>query len=407
MEIVVETLKQSPIWGAGPDNYVTAFNLFRPISFNQTGLWLARFSTAGNFYFTLITELGFAGLSAIVILLISVYKSILTGIRQKEWEMSSLVLLIVIFAVFPSAPVLIFLLMALLAVFSRSEEKTISLAANRVPSAIIAAPIFIGIVVLTVFGTKAVNAELTYQKSLVALTNNNAMDTYNLMTKAAILNPYVDRYHASLAQVDMALATSIASKKNLADTDRQSISQLISQAINEGKATVSLNTGRSGNWEVLAQIYASIMPFAQGSDQFAIQTYSQAVALDPINPNLRIALGGIYYALGKYDNAIETYKLAVLTKPDLANAHYNLAIAYREKKDYDSAITEMNTVLTLVKLGTPDYTLAKNTLEALEKSKPATVKAPEGQALTTPQKQETVIKPPLELPGEATPPATP
>lgn len=406
--IVVDTLKQSPIWGTGPDNYVTAFSLFKPVTFNQTGLWLAKFSTANNFYFTLITELGFAGLIAFAVLLFSIYKSMLINLKQKEWEVLSPVFIIVLFAIFPSAPVLVFLLMGLLAVFSKSEEKTVSLSNNRVPSAIIAAPIFIGIIVLTIFGTTAVKAELTYQKSLVALVNNNAMDTYNLMTQAATINPYVDRYHASLAQVDMALATSIANKKDLTDTDRTSITQLISQAINEGKATVTLNPSRSGNWEILAQIYSSIMPFAQGSDQFAIQTYTQAVALDPVNPNLRIALGGIYYALGRYDNAIETFKLAVLTKANFANSHYNLAIAYREKKDYDNAIAEMNTVLTLVTLGTPDYTLAKNTLEALEKSKPAVTASTTGaENLTTPQKQETIIKPPLELPKEATPPATP
>jgi tetratricopeptide (TPR) repeat protein len=148
------------------------------------------------------------------------------------------------------------------------------------------------------------------------------------------------------------------------------------------------------------------MAFAKGSDQFAIQTYTQAVALDPVNPNLRVALGGIYYSLGRYDDAIDAFKLAVLTKPDLANAHYNLAIAYREKKNYDGAITEMNTVLTLVAKDSPDYTLAKSTLDALEKSKPVTTTTSGTESLTTPQTQETIIKPPLTLPQEATPPAT-
>lgn len=405
-EIVIETLKASPIWGVGPDNYVSAFNTFRSITYNQTSLWLVRFSTANNYYFTLIAELGFAGLAAISVLLIGVYRTVLSDLRKKNWEIVSLAFLVVMFAFLPSAPVLIFLLMTLLAVFSGSEEKSVNLATGRVPAVIVAAPIFIGIVALGIFGTKAIAAELTYQKSMVALTNNDAQSTYNLMTSAINQNPYVDRYHASLAQVEMAIATSIANNKDLTETDRTNITQLISQAINEGKATVTLNSGRSGNWEILAQIYGNIMPFAQGADQFAIQTYTQAVALDPINPNLRVALGGIYYSLGKYDDAIDSFKLAVLTKPDLANSHYNLAIAYREKKNYDSAITEMNTVLTLVTKNSPDYILAKTTLDALEKAKPpAAATAPGTQNLTTPQKQETVIEPPLTLPQEATPPA--
>jgi tetratricopeptide (TPR) repeat protein len=376
------------------------------VTYNQTTLWLARFSTADNYYFTLITEVGFAGLAAMIVFLIAVYRVIKSDLKQKNWEIISLALLVVLFAIFPSAPALIFLFLAFLAVFSRSEEKTVSLATNRVPSIIIAAPIVIGIVALGIFGTKAVMAEVTYQRSLDALTNNDAKNTYDLMTQATTQNPYVDRYHASLAQVDMALATSIANQTNLTDTDRTNVTQLITQAINEGKASVSLNPGRSQNWELLSQIYANIMSFATGADQFAIDSYLQAVALDPVNPNLRISLGGVYYALGRYSDAIDTYKLAILTKSDLANAHYNLAIAYRDNKDYTDAITEMNTVLTLVDKNSSDYTLAQTTLSDLQKNKPVAATTTGTGSLTTPQTQVPVIQPPLTLPQEATPPAT-
>jgi len=74
-EIVIDTLKQSPLLGAGPANYLSAFNVYRPISYNQTNLWQVRFSSANNYYFTLITEVGLIGLAALVILLIAVYKS--------------------------------------------------------------------------------------------------------------------------------------------------------------------------------------------------------------------------------------------------------------------------------------------------------------------------------------------
>ena len=407
-EITIEALKKSPVWGMGSGNYVSAFNLFRPLSSNQTSFWATRFSTAANYYFTLITELGFVGLGALSLILIGIYRSVLANFKQKNWEVTALATLVVLFAFFPGNPVLFFTLMVLLSVFSKSEEKSRILSQDRVPSAIISAPIIIGVIVLTVYGFRAVAAEVTYKKSLDALAANNAIDTYNLMTQATTQNPSVDRYHASLAQVDMAIATAIANNPDLTDTDRNNITQLIGQAINEGKATVSLNPGRSGAWELLAQIYKNIMPFAQGADQFAIQTYTQAVALDPINPNLRISLGGVYYALGRYDEAIDAFKLAVLSKPDLANAHYNLAIAYRDKKDYDNAITEMNNVISLLPVDSTDYNLAKSTLEAIQKSKPAETETDttEAQNLTTPQAQEQLIQPPIELPEEATPPAS-
>jgi tetratricopeptide (TPR) repeat protein len=406
-QVAVETLKINPLWGIGPSNYLTAFNLYRPLSYNQTNLWQVRFTSADNFYFTMITEVGFAGLFALAILLMSVYKEAASDIRQKSWNMVPLVVFLLVFAVVPSTPYSVFPLFVLLAIFSKSENKTVPVSFGKIPTLITALPFLAGIAAIAFFGSKEIMAEATFNKALNALSNNNAQTTYNLMTLAISQNPNVDRYHASFAQVEMALATSIASQKTLTDSDRTTITQLVQAAINEGKATVSLNPTRSSNWEVLGQIYRSIMPFAQGADQFTIQTYTQAVGLDPTNPNLRISLGGVYYALGDYDNAIEVFKLAVLAKPDLANSYYNLAIAYRDKKDYTNAIAEMNTVLTLVKQGTPDYTLAQSTLDDLQKNAPAPkATTTTGQNLTTPTPATTIIKPPITLPQEATPPAS-
>ncbi len=312
-------------------------------------------------------------------------------------------------AIFPVAPALIFLLMVLLAISSGSENKSIAVANGKIPSIIVASPVFLAIITLVFFGTKATLAEMDYKKSLDALAANDAKNTYNYMIAAEKINPYVDRYHASLAQLDMALANSLATtKKDLTDADRSTITQLVQQSITEGKATVTLNPGRSGNWEILAQIYRSIMAFVQGSDQFAIQTYSQAVALDPINPNLRISLGGVYYALGDYDNAINSFQLAVMAKSDLANAHYNLAAAYGAKKSYDKAVTEMNIVISLLPQGSDDYKLAQTALDQLNKQKPATANTSTSQNLTPPQTiGPSNIKPPISLPSEATPPGTP
>lgn len=402
--IVVDSLKESPVLGVGPGNYLSAFNLYRPISYNMTDLWQLRFSSANNFYFTLISEAGLLGLAAIAVLLFSVYKKFMVLLKNGSWEAFSLPILLLMLAIVPSSQVLIFLLMVLLAVFSGSEEHSATIATNKVPSAIVAAPIIIAIVAFWFFGSKAIRAESIYQKSIVALASNNAQDTYDYMVKAATLNPYVDRYHASLAQIEMALANSIASKTDITDTDRNTITQLVQQAISEGQATVTLNPGRSGNWEVLAQIYRSIMSFAEGADQYAISTYTQAVALDPIDPNLRISLGGVYYALGQYDNAIAAFQLAVAAKNNHANAHYNLAAAYAANKNYDNAISEMNAVISLVDPNSPDYKTAQDTLEQIKTQKPATAESTEN--LTTPEElEESNIEPPITLPEEATPPA--
>ena len=404
-QIGVEVIKESPILGVGPANYLTAFNRFRPVTYNSTDLWQVGFSTATDFYLTVMGELGLVGIAVFAILIWSIYKVV---VKKFDLKFLPLIVFLVLLAIFPATQTLMVLLFALLAIVSGSEEKNANILGegSSTPAVLLVSlPILVALGFFYYFGFKWVAAEKTYAKAIDALVANNAQGTYSLMASAVAQNPNVDRYHSSLAQVDMALATSLAAQKTVSDTDKSTITQLVQQAINEAKASVVLNPGRSGNWEVLAQIYRSIMPFATGADQFAIQTYSQAVALDPTNPNLRISLGGVYYALGRYDDAIDSFKLAVLAKPNLANAHYNLAVAYAAKKDYDNAIAEMNNVINLVPKDTQDYTLAQNALADLQKQKPAAA-ATSGQNLQAPQPTGTSnIKPPIALPKEATPPA--
>jgi tetratricopeptide (TPR) repeat protein len=251
---------------------------------------------------------------------------------------------------------------------------------------------------------RALAAELSFKQAVDALAQGDGQTTYDKVRGAIRLNPNVDRYHSTFSQINLAIARNLAQKQDLTDAERTTLTQLVQQAINEGKAAVALNLQRAGNWEVLAQTYRAIMPIAEGADAFAIQSYSQAVALDPFNPNLRINLGGIYYGMKNYDDAVKVLELAVTTKPDLANGHYNLAFAYRDQKELEKAIQQMTLVLSLIEdKNSQDYQTAKAALEDFEKQRPTT---PEGaETLTPPQGEEVPpLSPPLELPEESQPP---
>ncbi len=413
--VLLDTVKESPLLGSGAGNYLSAFNRFRPISYNSTPLWQMRFSTANNFYFTVITETGLIGLVGIVLLFISVLgivKKLRVSSVQvfKEGHIISLVSLLLLLVFFPANITVVVLLFVVISLSAntRKNEFTVPSTLAALPY-LVSAPVIGAIAALYFFGFQALAAENMFLNSLVSLNKGDAKATYDQMRQAINMSPYVDRYHAAYAQTNIAIAQSLAQKKDLSDSDRQTVATLIQQAIREGKNVVILNPTRSGSWELLARIYQSIIPFAQGSDKFAIQTYSQAISLDPINPNLRISAGGVLYSLGLYDTAIDTFKLAVAAKPDFPNSHYNLSAAYREKKEYDNAIAEMEAVLSLVKKDSNDYKTAQAELEALKKKKPAASLKTNTQApaenLTQPEKKTQVITPPLELPQEATPPA--
>lgn len=418
--VAVDSLKIKPLLGMGPGNYITAFNRFRPIEYNQTELWKMRFTSARSFYLTVITETGLVGMAGVILIIYSAGKLIKGRIKEKEAAAWPLVILAGWMIMFPSNIVLITFLFVLLALNSEvskldlgalsayptaegGQGKLANRFAEKLPIIVVSLPVLIGFVLVGYYGIRLSTAEYKYKKSLDAVAANDGGAAYSLLQGAIAISPYVDRYHISYAQINLALANSIASNKEITDQDRATIAQLIQQAIREGKNAVALNPQRAANWEVLARIYQTVIPLAENADAFAVQTFGQAVTLDPINPDLRIALGGIYFARGNYDNAIRVFELAAMAKPDHANAHYNLAFAYKEKGEIETAINEMALVLSLVDRTSQDYVTAKQVLEDLQ-SKQANLQAEGTENLTVPKETEQVLEPPLELPEEAEPP---
>jgi tetratricopeptide (TPR) repeat protein len=439
--ISIDSLKDSPFFGVGPGNYLTAFNRFRPISYNNTDLWAIKFTTARDLYLTVFTEAGLLGIAGFALLLWTIYTAAKRDIKEKKmvnWGFAasstlvSLVLIAAIFLFVPGTPLLIFIFFVLLALNAHTRHTSLNLTtqastetsgistqmvASRFPALLLTLPVIIFVIVLSIRGYKIVLAEYKFQKALDLLVQNNAAGTYDTMREAIALDPQVDRYHATFSRINLALANAIAQKatqngpdgqpQQLTDTDRTNITTLIQQSINEAKAAVALNPLRAGEWELLGQTYRSISGLAQGANDFAIQSYRQAVALDPINPNLRIALGGVYFANQDYVNAANVFQLAAQAKPDLANAHYNYALALDREGSLDSAISEMTLVLSLIKdKNSQDYQVAKKALEDIQaKKKEATPQG--GEQLTSPQTQVPEITPPVQLPEGAEPPATP
>ena len=312
---------------------------------------------------------------------------------------------------FPAlAPEILMVLFVGLAIASTTKTSTIHIGnskTSKVPAIIAATPLLLGIGYLLFTGGRTLAAEATYKTAVNHLAKNEGTQSYEALRRAITLNSTVDRYHATYSQINFLLAEAVSRKGNdLDDSERQIIGQLIQQAIREAKTTVSLNPTRAGNWEVLAALYRKIIPLSQGASDFAIKSYGQAIAFDPINPDLRIALGGIWYSAKDYKNAIDSFKLAVVAKPNHANARYNLAAAYREDGQTDRAIAELKVVLTLVDADSKDYETAKSELDALEQKK-ATSSSAEGETLTPPITNKPALEPQINLPEGSGPEVSP
>jgi tetratricopeptide (TPR) repeat protein len=70
----------------------------------------------------------------------------------------------------------------------------------------------------------------------------------------------------------------------------------------------------------------------------AIESFKQAIRINPDLADAHYGLGVSYWASGMHEDAIESYKQAIRINPDLADAHYHLGDAYYNSAMYKEAI---------------------------------------------------------------------
>jgi tetratricopeptide (TPR) repeat protein len=370
----------------------------------------------------LLTIGGLVSLGAYFLLLLKTARVWLKTYLQKRNDhlflallMGMVTLLIIQLLLPPSFLILTltFLFLALLAL-DQAKEEVIFLPSKNLSLIVLGLATGLVIVVFYVWG-RAYAADFYFRKSLNALTQNQGAQVYNYQIKAINYNPYSSLYHRTYSQTNFALANSIASQGELSDQDRTNITQLIQQAIREAKIAANLNPSDATNWENLAQIYRNLINFAQGADEWATAAYRQAITTDPLNPRIRLNLGGLFYTLQDYETATRQFENSVNLKPDYANGYYNLAAAYRERGMYQEAYLSMQAAASLIPIDSADYQKAKNELDELAKllppeATPSAQQAPTEaeEVLTEPQPLPTsAVEPPIELPEEAGPEISP
>lgn len=410
--ITLEVLKNAKqaLTGVGVENFLAAFTTGRPVALNAGDLWIVRFGLNASFLFHVIATMGFVGLAAALLF----FKSLWPKVKPVTLVSVSLGLAILALLFLPPN---LTILTTIVSLWLATQEGKVT--TWRFPSHLkLLGTGFLVLIVLlvaaAVYGVgRAYAAELTFYRSLVAASKNNGTDTYNLQISAIKLNPFAARYRLTYSQTNLALATAIvaggtgSTPKTLSDTDRQTVTQLIQQAIREAKNAVALAPNNVFMWENLAQVYQTLVGVAQGADTWSIASLQQAIQLDPTNPALRVALGGLYVAQKNYDSAIQQFLLGANLKPDYANAYYNLANAYRQNGATDKAILAYQTTLTLLKPDTSDYIKAKNELDQLQKAAAPAPVTGKPESLTKPPSTQPIVVPPLALPESSGPNALP
>ncbi len=440
-KVSISAFRDSPFWGTGPTTYAFNFTNYKPAEFNASKFWNLRFDSAFNEYLQVLANLGGIGLLALLSLtalfVSSAYKTLVSALRSRGSELpttnyqlqtplaiSGLIFFIILALHTSTAPLWIMGILILaafmttnltenlqrswgsansfkgmflrIAGLSATGSSTETIKVDALPGILLV--IVIALVLFTgFFGGKMVLADYHHRLALNAISQNQGIVAYNELVAAEKLNPYSDVYRTDLAQTNFALANAIAAAKgpteaspagSLTDQDKQNIQVLLQQSINEGRIAVTLSPRSSLNWEILALLYRQIAGVAQNALVFSLDSYGRAIMQDPLNPVLRVNVGGVYYAIKSYDMAVRFFTDAINLKPDYANAYYNLSVALKDKGDLANAEAIAEKLLTLLDKNSQDYKTANEYLTDLKGKTASTNQPPAASASGALQKQE-------------------
>jgi tetratricopeptide (TPR) repeat protein len=402
-KVAATAFRDAPFLGTGPSTFVYNFTNYKPTEFNQLRYWSFSFSTAYNELLQVLSTWGLVGLAALIafaiVIIIFSRKYLLTSNREESADDSHVLLpalalssLLAIALLFVHTTTLVSVVSTLFlaAAFMMSQrnirEKVSEFSIGvKVSTADNKQLDFLPILVFILFLIAAVpvvrktyNAVAAdyYHRLALSQASKDGTLTYQYLQKAETLNPYIDLYRVDMAQTNFALANALAAQKGptkdnpqgtLTDNDKQTIQTLVTQAINEGRASVVLSPRSSRNWEVLALIYRNITGVAKNSLTFSLDAYGRSIQMDPLNPALRVNVGSVYHATKNYDMAVRYYSDAINLKPDYVNGYYNLAIALRDKNDLQNAKLVAEQAVSLLKkdLSSNDYKTASDLLKEI------------------------------------------
>ncbi|MBD3279270.1 MAG: tetratricopeptide repeat protein [Candidatus Pacebacteria bacterium] len=376
--------------GTGPESYTNTYLKFKPLWLNSHAYWQIVFNNASNLPLTLIVNLGISGLLSWLALVYTIIRQLKTSHQLKlskasitAWLLAASLALQLFF---PGNTVLFSLQAVFLAYWlqqQQSHSKLIQLKGlamqvvtrltnhqDRLGKNWFMLILTTGLLLTTLalaygLGRSYLAFYQLYQAQQAAL-NNNLVMTYNHHRQAVKLNPYIDGLRRSYALVNLQLAQTLANKTELTDQDKQQITQLISQAIREAKAATLLDESDSQNWTILAEVYQNIINTADGADQWTVESYVQAIKLNPKNPLLRAQLGYLFFSQEKYQQAAQLFNQTIELKPDLPLGYYQLGLTLQQLNQPQQTLNLWQQALALLPPQSEDYQVLSEQISQLE-----------------------------------------
>ncbi|MEK7664664.1 MAG: tetratricopeptide repeat protein [Patescibacteria group bacterium] len=389
LDIVSKTIKESPIFGSGPGTFVYDFSKYKDISFNQGQLWNIIFNRGSSKFLSIVATTGVLGaVSFLVMIAMVIFYGIKFIILQKQNKSTPaeekkennrfVILTGGVIACFIAQTIgyflynsslsldfIYFFLLASIVGLSFQERKSFSLDPSSLLNLAVTfvfTIVFIFGLGLLILGGQKYAAEVNYFMGQSALATGNIDQGIAKIEKAVSLNPNVDIYLTNLSQLYLSKISVVNNNSNLSKEAKTRMLQLLVQnSINAAKIATDVSPKNVANWSVRGLVSQNLVGIIDGADGLAINSYDEAIKLEPNSPYYPNQKGIVYMVKAaslaqdkeksaEKDQALaqakEQFDKAVQMKSDYASARFQIAMIFREQGETDQAIKTLKEAMT-------------------------------------------------------------
>lgn len=393
--IAVETLKTplSLLLGFGPSSFLNAFHQFRGLAYNTQDFWTVRFATSSSELLFLLTTSGLLAVGSLFLAAKSAMP-MLRALRPRHFSLVAFAALHgIAFFVIPFTPLLWFTsALALMMIIREAQllhaEEVWTL---QLPNFARSAWITPGITTVTLGALLAV---VTFFMSAVLRSNyllgwtlkqgpeTEAQVIYDAQARAMNMVPYHPEYRRVFASTSFQIIQALGQQAQESNTEltaeQQQLSlSLLQQSINEARNAVALDPASTESWELLGNIYSNVLS-VEGAPEWAVAARTQAIQTDPINPELRVALGQLYAGLSQPQSALQFYEQAVQLNPRWVQPYYLFGDTALSMENGQAAVVAFTRTLELLDPASQERPVVQDKLRAAQEL--ATKQAAEASA---------------------------
>jgi tetratricopeptide (TPR) repeat protein len=380
IDIARNTLRSQPLFGSGPNTFVSQWLSYKPTEIINTVFWNTDFNYGIGLLPTFVVTTGIFGiLSWLIFFCFYIYLAMKALFARIEDDFVkylvtssffvSLYLWIMAWVYVPSAVILIltffftglFLASICVAgVFSVSLHSFSYTPKAGFVSSLILVGLFVGVSVLG-FGLFKNSQSLWYfQKSSYALnTQKDVTASEGFMNNAISAMPY-DVYYRSLAEIEISKIQAIVAQGQAANGTKSQQDALNAQATSAAESSAlgsAVSAGLSArdadpsnylNWIELGRAYESAVPLqVSGAYQSAASAYGEALRRNPQNPGIYLLFAQLDIDQNNLAEAKQYAEAAISAKQDYLDAYYLLAQIEVDQKDLKSAIESVTAATVL------------------------------------------------------------